>query len=196
MMIKLTMLAALVSLAGCAGMQAKEQQSLADTREIALLIKSVGVSTATFQQRRDAIAASSQRQRDALESLARQQETELATTLADWHIEGATERRSRLDAVREEANLLTIALNRDEARDRAQALELKKVRSAVNFSQGKINESAASTMRLGEQASHTDQARFLIDFAKQAQAKIVADQAAEAKAQADRIAANTKETTP
>lgn len=172
-----------LGLAGCASMGTEMGGARANTKEIGLLIQSINVSTAKFQQQRNAIAVSSKRQRDALESLAMRNEGDTYRATAAWNVAGQTERKRTFEALREEAGNLLVRLEQQRAREQAQAHELQRMRSAVVFQSAKLSEAAIALIDLAEPPSRKEDAKFFYEYVKEVLQSIKKDSEAAAAAQ-------------
>lgn len=188
--ISLALVAAVLAMTGCAGMQPLEQ-SREDTKTVGLLVKSVATSLESYQKQRDAIAVSSLRNRQALEGLALQYEASTSASIAIWEVSGQPGRKLLYTRVHTEADALHAASEQRAARKREQAMELAKARTAVSANTTKLAETSAGLIKLGEPQSHKDEAAFFLKFAKDVRSEIQKDSEAAA---ADATAKSTTAT--
>lgn len=183
-------------LAGCGIMQDDAAQARADTRKAALMTNALASSAASLQKQRDAIATAAQIERNALENRALRFETELTATAGSWRVAGQADRLNMFDAVRSEADKLSLATEQQQARAREQAAALAKVRSAVAFQSEKLHEAALGLITLAEPPSREDEAKFLFNFGKKIRDDIKTDSEAAAAQAQERATTPAKGATP
>lgn len=167
--------AVLAVTSGCSTLALNEQQARDDTRAVGLMTQALSASSSQFQKQRDAVAVASQIQRDALENLAVRFETDNTGTVAAWRVAAQTDRVQVYDTLRSEVEKLLIVHEQQQERQREQAAQLAKSRSAVSFQTEKINAAAIGLVGLADAPSAADNSKFLLQFIQDVRTDIAND---------------------
>lgn len=171
MLIRIAVMLAVVAVAGCASPKNVRE----DTRVVGLYVQTVKKDLEDFSRLRDLTTKARTANIVALELKTLRAEQAIARDLQSLDLIQDKERLQLLAALQNASALIVAQRKEYEEKSAGAKADVANAKSALNFQVSKLGDAAALLIKLSENRSLRDDARFYVDFIKQVRTHVEDD---------------------